>query len=236
MMNRITRTGALFLILISGFAATGCNSTMQTERDALWQQNQELQTRLSVASSELEALKRERDELMMQLASLRDQLSRRVVPQQTPVVPQTQTGNTSANTGTGFENIAGVDAVRGKDTITVTVESDILFGPGQATLTSSSRRTLQQVAGVLKSRYRGEIVRVEGHTDSDPIRKSNWRDNQHLSEARAESVRDYLADQGVPRSTLRVIGHGADKPVASNATRDGKAKNRRVEIIVETTR
>ncbi|MHC4931437.1 MAG: OmpA/MotB family protein, partial [Planctomycetota bacterium] len=75
-------------------------------------------------------------------------------------------------------------------------------------------------------------VRVEGHTDSDPIRKSGWKSNEALSLARAEMVRKYLVDRGIEKSLLQVKGFGASEPVVPNKTDEGKARNRRVEIVV----
>ena len=76
------------------------------------------------------------------------------------------------------------------------------------------------------------LVRVEGHTDTDPIKKSGWRNNEELSKARAKMVRQYLVTAGLREDYMRVKGWGSARPVASNKSKSGKAKNRRVEIIL----
>ncbi|MHC4956185.1 MAG: OmpA/MotB family protein [Planctomycetota bacterium] len=113
------------------------------------------------------------------------------------------------------------------------ISSDITFRPGQATLTRGAEKTLADVAKVLKERqYR--VIRVEGHTDSDPIRKSGWKSNEELSLARAKSVRGALVAQGIPNGVLKVEGYGAKQPMVENKTAAGKAQNRRVVITLVT--
>jgi chemotaxis protein MotB len=115
----------------------------------------------------------------------------------------------------------------------IILASDITFHAGRADLNGTAQTALSRVATALK-RERTNIseVRIEGHTDSDPIRKSGWKDNEELSLARAGSVRKFLVAQGIEEDLLSVEGYGAVKPVASNTTNDGKARNRRVEIVL----
>ena len=233
---------AAALVALSGL---GCES--QNNQVDLQEENLELRARLNAAEAALTDADSERGTLVEQLADLESKnadLKNRPAPEpvvivkevEKPVVVAAPPARTAkADAGNGFENIAGVtveETVGGE--ITVAVPGDILFSAGKADLKQASKRTLREVAGVLNGQYRGKVVRVEGHTDSDPIVKSKkyWRDNYHLSEARAMSVRDYLTTQGVARSRLTILGHGPDQPVASNKTSTGKAENRRVEIIV----
>ena len=77
-------------------------------------------------------------------------------------------------------------------------------------------------------------VTVVGHTDSIPVSGANpFADNQGLSEARAQTIARILVANGAPADRVRFEGHAAADPVASNATREGRALNRRVEILVE---
>ena len=115
---------------------------------------------------------------------------------------------------------------------TFTVEGDVLFSSGKATLTSSGRRAMNKVTRTLRDRYSGMPIRIYGHTDSDPIKKSKWRDNLDLSAGRAMAVRRYMVAQGIAAENIESIPMGASKPIASNRTRAGKKKNRRVEIVV----
>ena len=84
----------------------------------------------------------------------------------------------------------------------------------------------------MKSKYAGRLIDVVGHTDSDPIKKSKWKDNWELSAQRALAVTRYLVDKGIPAGSVRASGCGSARPVASNASSRGKARNRRVEIVV----
>ena len=117
-------------------------------------------------------------------------------------------------------------------TITVTLPNAILFGSGKATLKKATSVELDHIRSVLQSQYSGRQIDVVGHTDSDPIKKSKWKDNWELSAQRALSVTRYLINRGIPEDRIRAVGRGASQPIASNATATGKARNRRVEIIV----
>lgn len=222
-MNTKLRT-TLILLALAALTLGGCNDKLKKERDALYQQNVQLQDELTRSQADLEACQTERATLLSQISTLE---SENASLKAQPTTPVATVGPTSAN----FAG-EGVSVSEDAQKITVRVTGDILFASGQATLRSEAKRTLSRIAGVLNSQYPGNTVRVEGHTDSDPIRKSKWRDNYHLSEARATAVRDYLISNGVSRSRLMIVGHGPDQPVASNKTRTGKAQNRRVEIIV----
>ena len=83
---------------------------------------------------------------------------------------------------TGFENISGATVTRGAGgAIVVAVAGDVLFDSGRAELKSTARQSLDRIAQVISSQYSGQTIRVEGYTDSDPIRRSAWRSNEHLS-------------------------------------------------------
>jgi outer membrane protein OmpA-like peptidoglycan-associated protein len=114
---------------------------------------------------------------------------------------------------------------------------DVVFEFDRADLTREARRTVGDIADVLLRSARGRKVSIEGHTDS--IGTQTY--NQRLSEARAESVADALVSAGVNRRRLRTRGFGKTHPVAPNTIRGrdnpaGRAKNRRVEVIIENSR
>ncbi|HET9463054.1 MAG TPA: OmpA family protein [Thiobacillus sp.] len=100
------------------------------------------------------------------------------------------------------------------------------FDNNQATLTPESFATLDQAAATLKEW--GDVrVEVAGHTDS--VGKDSY--NLGLSQRRAEAVRQYLIEKGVPGNRLLARGYGETRPVADNATEEGRLKNRRVELV-----
>ena len=105
-----------------------------------------------------------------------------------------------------------------------------MFMPGQAEVNNNIKPTLDKVASEI-NRVMG-AVGVIGHSDNSPIKTDAFPDNFVLSEERARSVADYLTSAGVLNSRLTVEGKGDSQPVADNKTAAGKAKNRRVQIIV----
>lgn len=119
-----------------------------------------------------------------------------------------------------------------KGTITVTLENAILFDSGKAVLKQEKISELDHIRSVLRDKYAGRQIDVVGHTDSDPIKKSKWKDNWELSAQRALTVARYLIQRGISGKEIRAVGCGESRPVASNTSASGKAKNRRVEIVV----
>lgn len=105
--------------------------------------------------------------------------------------------------------------------------SDVLFDTGSATLKPGAREKLAKISGILLA-HPGLNLQVEGHTDS--VGSDEF--NQQLSERRAGSVRDFLAQQGVPANSIAARGFGKTQPVASNETAEGRQQNRRVELVV----
>ena len=115
-----------------------------------------------------------------------------------------------------------------KGTITVTLASDVLFSSGKTTLKSDNQAKLSRIANIIQQQYSSKDISVVGHTDTDPIKKSKWKDNWELSAQRALAVTRYMVSQGIPPKRLAAVGRGEFHPVAT------KAQSRRVEIIVHT--
>jgi outer membrane protein OmpA-like peptidoglycan-associated protein len=105
---------------------------------------------------------------------------------------------------------------------------DVFFSSGQADLKAEARGNLKPVLDFI-DRYPGRTVSIEGHTDDRGADDAN----QALSERRAGSVRDALVALGADASRFQVVGRGEASPLADNGTTDGRARNRRVEVIVE---
>jgi len=112
---------------------------------------------------------------------------------------------------------------------TILAMSDILFEFGKATLTQDLQLNLAEVAAILKTLLTESTVIIEGHTDN----VGSAAKNKTLSEQRAQAVLKYLVSRGVDKKRLRSVGYGATKPVADNSTDEGKAKNRRVDLIIK---
>jgi outer membrane protein OmpA-like peptidoglycan-associated protein len=105
--------------------------------------------------------------------------------------------------------------------------SDVLFDSGKYSLRPLAREKLAKISGIVLA-YPSLKLAVEGNTDS--VGTESY--NQELSEQRAEGVRTYLTQQGVPESSTSATGFGKTRPIASNDTSEGRQQNRRVELIV----
>ncbi len=122
--------------------------------------------------------------------------------------------------------LAAKDEARG---MVITLSGSVLFRSNDATLLPGAQTRLDQVAEALIAK--GNDVVVEGYTDS----KGSQAANMTLSQRRAESVRAYLVTRGFPAEKIVARGMGPDRPIADNTSTEGRANNRRVEIIVAKT-
>ena len=105
--------------------------------------------------------------------------------------------------------------------------SDVPFDIGSAMLKPGAREKLAKISGIVMA-HPGLTLQIEGHTDSVGTDEFN----QELSGRRADGVRDYLAEEGVPVSGMTARGFGKTQPVATNDTPEGRQRNRRVELVV----
>lgn len=204
---------------------TGCKTVNKSDYDAAILENTELRERIAglqgkvlEANQLIEACETEKQSLASQAQSLQMQLASRPA---TAAPVQTQ-----AQSSSGFEHIQGVTVGGRADAISVEVAGDVLFSSGSAKLKSSAKSRLDQVASVLRSRYSGNMIRVEGYTDTDPIRKSSWKTNERLSSERALAVETYLVSKGVDADRIYAAAFGPANQ------RDSKQESRRVEIVV----
>ncbi len=116
--------------------------------------------------------------------------------------------------------------------LVVRVLDKVLFDSGKAKLRHEATPVLDKVARVLNEQGMNQPVGIEGHTDNQPIKHSGWKDNYELSLARAQSVVQFLEKRGLDPSRAVPVGHGDEKPIASNDTPEGRRMNRRVEIVL----
>jgi len=110
----------------------------------------------------------------------------------------------------------------------ITLSGAVLFESGKSMLLPTAQSKLTEVASVLKEQPDKNLL-IEGHTDS----RGSDETNQKLSKARAESVAQYLISQGVPAQRVTTAGLASNQPIADNETAEGRANNRRVEIVVQ---
>ncbi len=184
----------------------------------------------TVPREDYDAAVAESAQLRSELASTRERLAaantRSSSLEQDLLLAQSEVEKALANGTTGFEGIDGTTiSSRGADVV-VGVAGDVLFDSGKVELKSSSRQTLDRIAGVINTQYAGRQIRVEGYTDTDPIRKSEWKTNERLSSERAMSVEAYLVSKGVDNNRIYSAAFGPAQQ------RGSKAQSRRVEIVV----
>ena len=126
-----------------------------------------------------------------------------------------------------------ISELKGK--LTVNVVDKILFDSGKATLKPAGIKVLQQIGDILKSAA-DKNIQVEGHTDNVPIRGTltqTYPTNWELSTARATTVLHFLQDNAaIPGERLSAVGYGEYHPIDSNATAEGRARNRRIQIVL----
>ncbi|CAM5203568.1 Peptidoglycan-associated lipoprotein [Castellaniella denitrificans] len=125
-----------------------------------------------------------------------------------------------------------VEVIVNRRSLSFRINSEILFGTGQADLSREGLSVLQRMAKVLSAA--GYDITVEGHTDSVPVRSNaRYPSNWELSSARAGSVVRYLQANGIAKEHLKAVGYADARPIADNRSADGRARNRRVELVVE---
>jgi chemotaxis protein MotB len=222
-MNSLTRKVALLTIVIISYGLISGCTNYKKKYTALNVEHQNLKGLYENCGSTLNNSAAEKEELATRLAEgeqtieeLRQQMAER---------------KQTAGEATGFGDYQ-VELNAAEGTIAVILPNTILFDSGKASLKTSAKGDLDHIVSVLNEKYSGRLIDIVGHTDTDPIRKSSWKDNWQLSTERSLSVLRHLNTNGIPDDMIRAIGCGSGKPVAPNTTASGKAKNRRVEIVV----
>jgi outer membrane protein OmpA-like peptidoglycan-associated protein len=180
---------------------------MKEERETLLAERAQLELSRSELESSLADLRREQTDLRSSLLELRTE----------KVLLQDRLQSALSEVADTRESARGF----------IVNLPDILFDVGEATLKPAATTALAKLAGILLI-MQDLNLRVEGHTDSTGTASFNLR----LSERRADSVFDFLAEQGIPSNRMKTAGYGIERPIASNATADGRSKNRRVEIVI----
>lgn len=119
--------------------------------------------------------------------------------------------------------------------VSLTLSGALLFESGSSELKKDSYPILEKI-GVILQKYNKSTIEIEGHTDSVPIHNSKFKNNNELSSFRALAVFDYFVEEShLDPATLKHSGRGEYIPIADNATVEGRAKNRRVEIKIYNT-
>lgn len=223
-MRNVSKTVLMGVLLVGGVSMlSGCTNWKQ-RYEALDVENQNLQGLYENCVASLDSSAAEKSQLSQQLSQSQSEIQK--------LQAQISSRQATPQQATGFQGDVRVDEQAG--TITVTLPNSVLFASGKAALIRTNSAELDQIYDTIRQRYRGRLIDVVGHTDSDPIRKTKdqWKDNWDLSAARALTVLRYLVDRGIEPKNIRGVAAGESRPIASNSSASGKAKNRRVEIVV----
>jgi chemotaxis protein MotB len=116
----------------------------------------------------------------------------------------------------------------------ISLMTDVLFKPGSVILSDQGKKALDEAAKTIMEQHGDKFITVEGHTDSDQIKLSKWDSNWQLGSARSLAVLNYLLKQGVDPAKSSAATYGPYQPIASNDTKEDKAKNRRAVIVIYT--
>jgi chemotaxis protein MotB len=222
-MNALSRKIVLLTVVMVSFSLLSGCTNYKKKYNALNVEHQNLKGLYDNCKATLDSSANEKQELASKLAEGEQTIEE--------LKKQVAERNQTPGEATGFGDYQ-VDLDSAAGTITVTLPNTILFDSGKASLKTSAKGDLSHISSVLNEKYSGRTVDVIGHTDTDPIKKSSWKDNWELSAERALSVVRHLNSDGIPDSRLRAIGCGSGRPVAPNTAASGKARNRRVEIVV----
>lgn len=134
---------------------------------------------------------------------------------------------------TSFGTFKGTKAQITERGLVISLLGNVFFEPSNANLKKDSYKNLAEIGKLIKDKFPNHLIRVEGHTDSQPISSSIYPSNWELSSARASSIVRYLISSfSIPEDRFSALGYADSRPVASNNTEDGRKQNRRVEIVI----
>lgn len=221
------------------------NQELQSRASSLDQDNQDLHTQLAQSERQSRLLQDQSIALREQLASTTAQLAQSQQDKQLvernaqAIVASTKrragvtiSPNNSLAQNLPALNFPGIVVRQDGDVVRIEISGDQLFEPGGAQLRPEAATLLDAVAAEIERTYPEQIIGIEGHTDNDPP-PAPWVSAHQFTMGRAMSVFDYLSTRTqLKPNQLFLVGHGANHPVVSNATPAGKARNRRIELVV----
>jgi chemotaxis protein MotB len=211
-------------------AATEANKKLEQEMFDMRAENQILANRLGELGDDVQKLLGEKSALSADLKATRDREARLRKEQEAQRARMAKYRQVIEK----FKSLVSsgklkIRIVRGR--MVVEMASEILFPSGKSKLHEEGQAALAELAGVLMTISDREF-QVAGHTDNVPINTGKFKSNWELSAARAVTVVKFLQDAGVDAKNLSAAGYSEFQPAASNDTESGKAKNRRIEIVL----
>jgi len=200
------------VVILASFTASGCSITIQHGRRSDIEKIESLESEIDALNVKLAQLQKSKQKEISELDRAKALLEERL---------KKEISN---------EDIRLEMAKRG---LAIVFLAEVLFDSGKAEIKQSAMATLDKIADVIKENLSDRDIGIEGHTDNEPIKYSGWKSNWELSTARATSVLHYLVDKkGIDPKKVSATGYGEYRPIASNASPEGRRQNRRVEIVI----
>jgi flagellar motor protein MotB len=208
--------------------------------------NQELESLLAQSRQQIQLLEEQVRATQLQLKDTTDRLASiqgendQLRSRTTALTASMQTrsqaeirANNSMLRNLTITNMPGITVRQDGDVIRIELPADQLFNPGTAQFKYGADAILRTVAADVAQNYSQQLIGIEGHTDSGPATSPQHPTSQHLAVGQAMAVYDVLTrTAGMPPQQLFVVGHGGSHPIVSNATDAGRARNRRVELVI----
>jgi chemotaxis protein MotB len=208
----------------------------QQQNRLLEDQSQLLRQQLDDTSSQLARSVQQQQEGDRRLLLAQQDSDRRVSALQATLPKQgaaTIRANNSLRRNLEAISITGLSVRQDGDVIRIELPSDNVFAPGTASLSNEALSWIDSVANAIRQHYPQQMIGIEAHTDNASQIGSGWQSRHQLTAAQAMAIFDQLiARHQFDDRQLFILGHGANYPLASNATPGGQQKNRRVEVVV----
>lgn len=200
----------------------------------------ELEVALSRSQQQSQVMQDEIAALREQLASTSTQLAQQRMsnqPAATTVAKPNATPPLVMESALSQLSLSGLETRFDGSVVRIELPADKLFEDGTANILPGGVALLTQAADEIGRVYPGHFVGIEGHLDTEPLAGTSWASPHELTAARATSVFDFFTSRtSLVQGQLFIVAHGANHPVVSNATAAGRARNRRIELVVYSER
>ena len=240
-MNRLLTLG-FAIALLSGCVSQGKYRILEETTSA---ERNKLQGEITALQSQKDALQKDKEQMGSEIVTLKNQLAQ--MEKQAAEIAAQKDAEINRPKGT-YENLVKdlkgeiekgeIKVTQIQNKLSVNLVEKVLFDSGKAEVKAQGKEVLKKVGNVLKG-VQDKEIRIEGYTDDVPIGgalKQRFPTNWELSTERATNVLRFLQDvAGVDGTRLSAVGYGQFKPIADNKTPEGRAENRRIEIVLIPT-
>jgi flagellar motor protein MotB len=208
------------------------NQELQSMLAQSRQQSQVLQDQIAATQTQLRDTTDRLASMQNETEQLRGRTSAMAAGLQVRSQAEIRANNTLLKSMT-ITNMPGINVRQDGDVIRIELPSDQLFNFGTSQLKLGSEALVKTIASDLSQNYPQQLIGIEGHTDGSPMTSPQFPTDQHLAVAQAMAVYDALnRGGGLQARQLFVVGHGGSHPIVSNGTDAGRARNRRVEVVI----